>query len=176
MNEDNSRDSKRIFLFYWFGLSILLAIADYYSGPYIQFPITYLIPVALASWYNGRWWGLVFAVVLPLVRFGFNLAAWTIPWTTAEASINALIRIAVLSSFALIIDRTAIQTRALSKHVEMLEGLLPICSYCKNIRDEREEWQPIERYIQARTPAKFTHGICPDCVRKHFGAIPLSPR
>ena len=176
MATNDKSEHDQYFLFYWSGLSVLLLIADYFSGPYIQFPITYLIPVALSSWYNGKRWGLVFAIVLPLVRWGFNTLAWTIPWTITESSINALIRIAVLSCFALIIDRTATQTRILSRHVQMLEGLLPICSYCKKIRDEGEEWQPMEKYIQARSAAKFTHGICPDCLREHYGEIPWSKK
>jgi len=174
MGKESSDSDNRHLLFYWFGLSVLLAIGDYFSGPFIQFPVTYLIPVALASWYNGKGWGLAYAILLPLVRWGFNNVAWTIPWSITEASVNALIRIAVLSSFALVIDRTSTQTRILSKHVQMLEGLLPICSYCKKIRDESDEWQPMEKYIQARTAAKFTHGICPDCLRKNYGEIPWS--
>ncbi|MBI4658914.1 MAG: response regulator [Verrucomicrobia bacterium] len=51
----------------------------------------------------------------------------------------------------------------LRKHVKQLEGLLPICAYCKRIRDEDSVWQPIERYIASRSEAKFTHTICPDC-------------
>jgi hypothetical protein len=157
--------------FYSLGLSILLLVADYFSGPFIQFPISYLIPVALVSWYSGPRWGLLFAIVMPLVRFYFNVALWTIPWTITEASINALVRIVVLSSFALIIDRTAIQTRILSRQVTMLEGLLPICSYCKKIRDENNQWQILERYIMDRSATTFTHGICPDCAREHFGDV-----
>jgi len=174
MGKDSSSEDNRYLLFYWFGLSAVLSIADYFSGPYIQFPVTYLIPVALASWYNGKRWGLAYAIALPLVRWGFSALAWTIPWTIIDASINASVRIVVLSSFALIIDRTAAQTRILSKRVQMLEGLLPICSYCKKIRDDSEEWQPMEKYIQARTAARFTHGICPDCLRKNYGEIPWS--
>lgn len=48
-----------------------------------------------------------------------------------------------------------------------LEGLLPICSYCKKIRDEVGEWSPMETFISAHSEADFTHGICPDC-RKAF--------
>ncbi len=158
-----------VILYYISGLSILLLIADYFSGPFIQFPITYLIPVALVSWFNGRRWGLLFAAAMPLFRFYFNIALWTVPWTILDASINALIRIVVLSSFALIIDRTADQTRQLSRQVSLLEGLLPICSYCKKIRDQNEEWQVLEKYIMERTPATFTHGICPDCLREQLG-------
>gem|GEM_PF-2572824 len=54
MATDGKSEHDQHFLFYWSGLSVLLLIADYFSGPFIQFPITYLIPVALSSWYKGR--------------------------------------------------------------------------------------------------------------------------
>ncbi len=47
--------------------------------------------------------------------------------------------------------------------VNQLQGLLPICSYCKKIRDNENYWQQVENYIAARSDANFTHGICPDC-------------
>lgn len=160
-----------LILLYGFAGSILLLIADYFAGPFIQFPVSYLIPVAFISWYAGRNWGLVFAVVMPLVRFYFNVMLWTVPWTLTEASVNAFIRILVLSSFAVIIDRTAGQTRELSKRVSQLEGLLPICAYCKKIRDQKNEWQVMEKYIMDRSATTFSHGICPDCIQKHFGDL-----
>jgi hypothetical protein len=171
METDSLSAKHPLFLFYGIGMSMLLLIADYFSGPFIQFPLTYLIPVAFLSWFNGKRWGLVFAILMPLVRFYFNIVLWTIPWTITEASINALIRIVVLSSFALIIDRTAIQTRKLSRQVSLLEGLLPICSYCKKIRDQKDQWQVMEKYIMDRSVATFTHGICPDCLREHYGDV-----
>ena len=170
--ETNSHSTNSpLFLFYGFAGSILLLIADYFSGPFIQFPVSYLIPVAFISWFKGRRWGLIFAILMPLVRFYFNIALWTIPWTVTEASINALIRIVVLSSFALITDRTAIQTRKLSRQVSLLEGLLPICSFCKKIRDQNDQWQVLEKYITERSPATFSHGVCPDCMREHYGHV-----
>ncbi|MFQ5809349.1 MAG: PleD family two-component system response regulator [Armatimonadota bacterium] len=48
--------------------------------------------------------------------------------------------------------------------VKQLHGLLPICSYCKRIRDDRNYWQQVESYIAQRSDAEFTHGICPDCL------------
>jgi FixJ family two-component response regulator len=59
---------------------------------------------------------------------------------------------------------------ALTK-VKTLTGSLPTCSYCKNIRDECGKWQPIERYIAARSQASFSHGLCPACLRKHHPDI-----
>ncbi len=56
-------------------------------------------------------------------------------------------------------------------HVKQLEGLLPICSYCKRIREDGNYWKQIEEYIGTRTDARFSHGICPDCQELHFGAL-----
>jgi hypothetical protein len=47
--------------------------------------------------------------------------------------------------------------------VLQLSGLLPICTYCKKIRQESADWVPIEVYVARRTDAHFSHGICPDC-------------
>ena len=50
--------------------------------------------------------------------------------------------------------------------VKQLHGLLPICSYCKRIRDDRNYWQQVEAYVTEHSEAIFTHGICPDCYEK----------
>lgn len=47
--------------------------------------------------------------------------------------------------------------------VKQLHGLLPICMYCKKIRDDRNYWQQVEAYVSAHSEAQFSHGICPDC-------------
>ncbi len=52
--------------------------------------------------------------------------------------------------------------------VRVLSGLIPICAHCKNIRDDEGFWCRIEDYLQAMTPAQFSHGICPDCLEKHY--------
>lgn len=56
--------------------------------------------------------------------------------------------------------------------VKILKGLLPICSWCKKIRDDRGYWESVEEYIQQHTGARFTHSLCPDCCQKHFGFNP----
>ena len=47
--------------------------------------------------------------------------------------------------------------------VKQLQGLLPMCTYCKSIRDDRDYWHRVETYIAERSAAQFTHGICPTC-------------
>lgn len=56
---------------------------------------------------------------------------------------------------------------ALAK-VETLSGLLPMCAWCKNIRDDKGYWQTVEQYIGEHSKAEFTHGICLDCMKKEF--------
>ena len=53
-------------------------------------------------------------------------------------------------------------------HVKTLRGLLPICSYCKKVHDDRGYWDRVENYIQKHSELQFHHGICPDCIKKHF--------
>ena len=64
---------------------------------------------------------------------------------------------------------------ALAK-VKLLSGLLPICSACKKIRDDKGYWSQVERYVQKHSEATFTHGLCPDCIKKYFpGLKPVGP-
>ena len=49
--------------------------------------------------------------------------------------------------------------------IKTLKGLLPICAKCKKVRDDEGYWQSVEKYISTRTEAKFTHSICPDCLK-----------
>jgi GAF domain-containing protein len=52
--------------------------------------------------------------------------------------------------------------------VHTLAGMLPICGWCKNVRDDQGYWQNVESFLKTRTEADLTHGICPDCAKKHF--------
>jgi len=64
------------------------------------------------------------------------------------------------------------QLQAVLADVKALQGMLPICMYCKRIRDDENYWQTVEAYISHHTNASFSHGICPACydnVAKKFG-------
>jgi hypothetical protein len=52
--------------------------------------------------------------------------------------------------------------------VRTLKGLLPICSSCKKIRDDQGYWNHLEMYIREHTDTEFTHGLCPECVKKLY--------
>jgi sigma-B regulation protein RsbU (phosphoserine phosphatase) len=59
---------------------------------------------------------------------------------------------------------------ALSK-VKQLQGLLPICCYCKKIRNDQNYWEQVEKYIIQHSEAQFSHGICPDCYQKAMSQV-----
>jgi two-component system, response regulator PdtaR len=59
---------------------------------------------------------------------------------------------------------------ALAK-IETLSGLIPICSWCKKIRDDKGYWQAIESYIKEHSKAEFTHSICTECEKKYFPVV-----
>jgi CheY-like chemotaxis protein len=56
---------------------------------------------------------------------------------------------------------------ALAK-IKTLSGLIPICAWCKKIRDDKGYWQAVEQYISEHSQAEFTHSICSDCQKKYF--------
>lgn len=51
-------------------------------------------------------------------------------------------------------------------NIKTLRGLLPICAYCKKIRNDQGYWEQVETYVKTHSLADFTHGICPDCMKK----------
>jgi PAS domain S-box-containing protein len=63
---------------------------------------------------------------------------------------------------------------AISK-IKTLKGLLPICAWCKNIHDDKGYWKKVEEYIEAHSGATFTHGICPECMKKFEGELDNLP-
>lgn len=62
--------------------------------------------------------------------------------------------------------RVAERILKFSTQVRQLEELLPICSYCKKIRDDQNYWQQMEGYINERTGSEFSHSVCPDCMTR----------
>ena len=63
-------------------------------------------------------------------------------------------------------DRVSRLEEALAR-VKQLQGLLPICSYCKRIRDDRNYWQQVESYLGAHADVQFSHSYCPECFERH---------
>lgn len=63
---------------------------------------------------------------------------------------------------------TLLITLKLLRKIHYLQGLLPVCSSCKKIRTDEGAWKEIEIYIEENSDAEFTHGMCPDCIKKYY--------
>ncbi|WP_395733771.1 hypothetical protein [Prosthecobacter sp.] len=156
-----------------FCMALLMACSDFLASPIIFFPFLFVIPVALMAWNCGLRTALWLGAILCLIRFCIQYY-WGIPYTLPVAITNAILRLAILFFITFLCGRLSEQTQALRARVRTLEGLLPTCAYCKDIRDEEGEWQQMEEYVASRSAAQFTHGICPKCVAKHFSDV-VSP-
>jgi len=162
---------RRILPLYWIACSLLIIAADLLIDPYIQFPLLFLVPVLLASVYNGRGWGVGLAVSMPWIRCYFEMGV--VPWSVAQEAINTAINTVVLAGFAVLVARTAQQTRLLHQELTVLRGILPICCFCKKIRNQEQTWEPLEQYITTRSEAQFSHGMCPDCLKEQYPDVAL---
>ncbi|HVN95760.1 MAG TPA: hypothetical protein VMT62_04990, partial [Syntrophorhabdaceae bacterium] len=85
----------------------------------------------------------------------------------------AVVKLRVKTQLQLKLQRDALTLRnielqeALAK-IKTLSGFIPICASCKKIRDDRGYWNQLENYIREHSDADFTHGYCPDCMKKLF--------
>ena len=65
-------------------------------------------------------------------------------------------------------EQSLIELQEALADIKKLSGLVPICSSCKKIRDDKGYWNQVEAYIQDHSEARFTHGLCPDCMKKLY--------
>jgi len=116
-----------------------------------------VVPVRVES----EWWGFM----------GYDDCTRERIWSPAE--IDALKTAADTLGVAIERGRLEEQGRQLQENLQnalakVLSGYLPICAVCKKIRDENNEWRLVESYIRDHSELVFSHGICPECVKKFY--------
>jgi len=159
-------------------LAILVAIGTLQELTRVRMTMApfYLIPILLITLRSTRTAALLTSIVCGVMWISLDVRApdyeflWLETW-------NNLLRVGVFVSSALLLARIKgdmvremklnADLQAALAEVKQLSGLLPICAWCKRIRDDEGSWQQIETYITVHSEADFTHGICPDCARKH---------
>jgi hypothetical protein len=157
-------------------VTLLVAWADYATGLELEFSAFYVIPVLLAAWAAGWRWSVAMALV--------NTIAWSVVdhlaghvhlslfytlWEFLDHAAVYVLVAATVGGLRLAIARQRALNLELTQaldEVGELKGLLPVCAWCHKIRDDQGYWGQLETYIEARTQASFTHGICPDCHAK----------
>ena len=149
----------------WTIAFLVVLVGDYVTGPLLPSAILfYFIPIGMAAWSGSRWWSAALAVLWPPIRLGFMIL-WGVPWPGRIRADDMIINCLVSLAFAGLVWHVADQGRKL----RLLRGLLPICGFCKRIRNGTE-WQSVETYVSQHSEAVFSHTFCPDCGEKHYGA------
>jgi len=152
--------------------------ADYLTGPDFSIVLFYLLLAAWSGWWLRGVPALIAAAAMAGGWWFVNVLVFY-HWQAAPLPVkvwNALMVLGVLLLIAHAASRTRQayeKQRALNaslhkamNEIKVLEGLVPICSWCKAIRTGNGKWVSIESFIAQQTPAQLTHSICPDCSRK----------
>lgn len=93
------------------------------------------------------------------------------PRELSEVQITALEALARQVVAQLELRRVSASLAAALDKIKLMEGLIPICSYCKGIRDDQGYWSSVEKFIKQHADVEFTHGICNTCLQKHFPKV-----
>ena len=157
---------------WWIPVALFVFGVDYWLGPDPMFPVLYCCVLFPCAWYSGAFTGLIFALAVPAIHVLFLATAWA-PQPSFEI-VATLLRGAVVALITLWIARFAEHERAIYQHVQKLEGLLPICAFCKKIRNDRGEWEKLEVYISDHSEAQFSHGFCPTCTKIHYPDVDIA--
>jgi DNA-binding response OmpR family regulator len=82
-----------------------------------------------------------------------------------KARVLAGERIALLQST---LSKKVTELQDALAHVKQLQKILPICAWCKKVRDDTDYWHNVEDYVAANSETEFSHGICPECAAEHY--------
>jgi PAS domain S-box-containing protein len=138
-------------------------------------------PIVAQVWRNAEQGGagndVPFRIVRPDGRVAWMSVSWQ-PLTRADGSTGGF-RTSVRDINQRKLHEEERETliselQAAEAAVKRLRGLLPICSSCKKIRDEKGNWQQMERYVTEHSEAAFSHGMCPECLKLYYPDLDLS--
>jgi PAS domain S-box-containing protein len=109
----------------------------------------------------------------PILRVETQIGGRVISWSFFPVQLNQRVHcyagdITVRKQMEAERDQLIQDLQSSLANVKSLSGLLPICAGCKQIRDDKGYWSQVESYIQNHSEAKFTHGLCPDCIKKYY--------
>jgi hypothetical protein len=148
---------------HWVLASITVIPLDYFTGPYLDsMVLLYPLPAAMAAWSGSRRWSIALAAALPPVRMLiFHYWGWQAP------ALEAALDTTVIVLFSIVLALMILHLRRQAQTLRVLEGMLPICAFCKRIRNG-ESWEPLEGFISNHSEAEFSHTFCDDCGSKHY--------
>lgn len=102
-------------------------------------------------------------------KSSLNEAAKTAEVLLSKGAADAVALLSKAAADAVtLLSKAAMTADMLLARVKRLEGIIPICSYCKKIRDDKDSWLQLEQYLSEHSDAVFSHGICPHCMEEQM--------
>jgi hypothetical protein len=155
---------------------LLLGKLNFLAGYEVNFSIFYLVPIAFALWRIGKRFALASACVGATVWCISDLATGHTFSNPIIPVWNATVSFSFFVIFIFLGDRwknayeekkkLVTELEKALEDIKVLSGLIPICAWCKKVRDDAGYWHQVEAFIQERSEATFTHSICPTCMEK----------
>jgi hypothetical protein len=162
-------------------LVVLIGVLHFLSGYELSFSLFYLAPIVLVTWWAGRREGIAVASFSALVWLGADMLSghrFTHPlipmWNALMRVGFFLLVVTLLAQLQCSYEEQRRIARALQASlakVNLLRGLIPICAWCKEVRDDQGYWQHVEAYIAEHSDATFIHSICQACAAKERQAL-----
>lgn len=165
-----SASSLRFYSYFLFSL-LCPVIIDTLTAFRVSTSIFYWIPIFILTWREGWLRGGFCALLCGSLWLFFRYWESPLNYPLSVLLWNASIR---TIEFILVSATIGVLRELLlksEKEVEALRTFLPICAYCKKIRNDEGYWEQVEGYISKLTPAEFTHGICPECFKVEMKKI-----
>ena len=154
-------------------LFVAVLFVDVVSPPEVDFSAFYLVPVIWLTWCRGTREGLCMALICGVGWYTHDVLSGRFVSSEFFRLLDAVNRQIsyLLAAWAVgALRREVLTQQALNRQlneamaeVRELKGLLPVCAWCHNIRDEEGRWHTMEAFLANRTRAAMTHGICPTC-------------
>jgi hypothetical protein len=163
----------------WALAALLLSavvLIDVFTSWEFGFSAFYLLPVIWLAWSHGTRKGILMALISGAAWYAADLlngrtlsSEFFRFWDAFNHTLSYLLAAWVVGA----LRREILAQRALNQQlnaamaeVQELKGLLPVCAWCHNIRDDEGRWHAMEVFLSSRTKASTTHGICPSCEDK----------
>ena len=156
-------------------LAVVTAV-DTFTSYELGFSAFYVIPVLIATWGVGTSRGLAFALLSACCWYVADLTSGrplTHEFYRFWDSFNHFISFSLIAVLTGRLKLGFQREQALRENLDLtmknlreLEGLLPVCAWCKKVRNDEGYWEELEAYLEPRTKAAFSHGICPECAAR----------
>jgi len=168
--------SKPFLIMLDIALLLCIGLVDHITGYEIGISLFYLIPISFAAWFGSRLRSIIISSLSVLTIAVADFMAGKEYHHLFIELWNLLIHFGFFVFYAIVLSlvktnlyerkRLIEELQKTLSEVKQLSEILPICSYCKKIRDDEGYWEGVETYISKHTDTLFSHGMCPECAEK----------